>query len=349
MNRWKEVLIKPTIPVLKAIEIIDASSLQIALVVDERNLLLGTLTDGDVRRAILKGVSLNEPVQSIMFREPTIVSLAEGREKILALMKEKQLRQIPVLDENGCVIGLEVWDELIDITRRDNWVVLMAGGLGTRLGALTKDCPKPLLKIGNKPILETILESCKEFGFHKFFIAVNYKAEMVREYFGDGSRFGVEIRYLHEAKRLGTAGALALLPETPLQPILVLNGDVLTKVNFKQLFDFHTDYKAAATMCVREYDFQVPYGVVNIDRHRLTGIEEKPIQRFFVNAGLYVLNPECLELIPREEYFDMPTLFENLIAQNIETAAFPVREYWLDIGRVDDYERANGEFPEVFA
>jgi NDP-sugar pyrophosphorylase family protein len=224
----------------------------------------------------------------------------------------------------------------------------MAGGLGTRLGALTKDCPKPLLRVGNKPLMETIIDSCKEYGFTKFYITVNYKAEMLQAYFGDGSRWGVQIQYIKETSRMGTAGALSLLPERIDQPILVMNADVLTKVNLQQLIEFHLDHEAAATVCVREYDFQVPYGVVKINKHRLFEIEEKPIHRFFVSAGVYVLNPETIHLIPKNEFYDMPVLLKKLIEMQKETVVFPIREYWLDIGRMDDYERANGEYSDIF-
>lgn len=349
MNRWKEVLIRPTTPILEAIKIIDATALQIALVIDENNRLLGTLTDGDVRRAILKGTSLNNSVQTVMNNEFTFVSITETRDNILALMKEKQFHQVPVLDENQCIVGLELLDELLTIKKRDNLVVLMAGGLGTRLGSLTKECPKPLLKVGNKAVLETIIDNCKEYGLHKFIISINYKAEMIQDYCGDGSRWGVEISYVNENKRLGTAGALGLLPKTPEHPILVMNADVLTKVNFNHLIDFHDDHQSAATMCVREYDFQVPYGVVKIDKQKLLGIEEKPVHHFFVSAGIYVLNPEILSYVPQNKYFDMPSLFEKMLEKEMETSVFPIREYWLDIGRVDDFERANGEYDEVFS
>jgi NDP-sugar pyrophosphorylase family protein len=264
-------------------------------------------------------------------------------------MKKKYLRQIPLVDQNGCVVGLEVWDEMIDSPDRDNIVVLMAGGMGTRLGELTKDWPKPLLHVGNKPVLETIMENCKEYGFKRFYISVNYKANMVKEYFSDGSRWGIDIKYLEEDKRLGTAGALGLLPETPTMPLVVMNADVLTKVNFKQLMEFHDEHKSVATMCVREYEFQVPFGVVQIDNHRLKGIQEKPIHRFFVNAGIYVLNSEACALVPHNEYFDMPSLFDKLLNHQLETVAFPIHEYWLDIGQADDFERANGEYSGVFS
>lgn len=349
MNRWRDVLISPTTSILEAIKIIDATALQIALVVDENHRLLGTLTDGDVRRAILKNTPLSDPVQNVMYCKFTFVNVTESRETILGLMKEKQFHQIPVLDENRCIVGLELLDELLSIKKRDNVVLLMAGGLGTRLGSLTKECPKPLLKVGNKAVLETIIDNCKEYGFHKFAISVNYKAEMIQDYCSDGSRWGVDISYINEKKRLGTAGALGLLQEIPAHPILVMNADVLTKVNFQHLLDFHSDHESVATMCVREYDFQVPYGVVKIDRQRLIGIEEKPVHRFFVSAGIYVLNPEVLGIVPKDEYFDMPSLFEKMIQKNLETSVFPIREYWLDMGKLDDFERANGEYDEVFS
>lgn len=349
MNRWKEVLISPDTTIIKAIETIDAGSLQIALVVDGANKLLGTVSDGDVRRAILKGISLDSPVSEIMFAKPTIANCHESRETILATMRTRQLRQIPLVDQSGIVVGLDVWDELISIPERDNIVVFMAGGLGSRLGELTKDCPKPLLRVGDKPVLETILENCLEYGFKHFYISVNYKAEMVKDYFGDGSRWGITIRYLEETKRLGTAGALGLLPEAPAVPLLVMNADVLTKINFKHLMDFHEGHKSVGTMCVREYEFQVPFGVVQVDNHRLKKIQEKPIHRFFVNAGIYVLNPEAVALVPNNEYFDMPTLFDGLLQLQHETAVFPIHEYWLDIGRADDFEKANGDYSEVFS
>lgn len=349
MKRWKEILVSPDISILKAIEQIDAGTLQIALVVDQAGKLLGTVSDGDVRRCILRGVSLDLPVSEIMFRQPTVAAAHESREAIMAIMKAKHLRQIPLLDPKGCVIGLDVWDELIDTPCRENGVVLMAGGLGSRLGELTRDCPKPLLKVGNKPVLETILDNCKEYGFRNYFISVNYKAEMVKEYFGDGSRFGVNIRYIEENKRLGTAGALGLLPEPPTAPLVVMNADVLTKINFKHLLEFHEEHASVATMCVREYEFQVPFGVVQVDNHRLKDIQEKPVHRFFVNAGIYVLNPEAVSLVPHNEYLDMPPLFDLLLQGKRETAAFPIREYWLDIGRADDFDKANDDYGEVFS
>lgn len=341
-------MVSPETSIKDAIRVLDKSAKQIVLVVGENNLLVGTITDGDIRRGILKGLSLDETVRQIMNPEPTVAKVDDGREAILSMMKRKGLHQIPLVDEARCVVGLETLDELIQSRKKENVVVLMAGGLGSRLRPLTDGIPKPMLKVGSKPLLETILENFVEYGFNRFYISVNYMADVVKSYFGDGSRWGIDIRYLHEDQRLGTAGALSLLPEKLTTPVFVMNGDLLTKVNFSQLLDFHSSHRAQATMCVREYDFQVPYGVVKMDDHRITGIDEKPVQRFFVNAGIYVLEPKALELITPGTYFDMPTLFEKLIELKHETTAFPIREYWLDIGHLADYDRANVEFGDVF-
>ena len=349
MSNWKQTLVLPGTSLKDAIHVLDSGAMQIVLVVDDDNRLMGTLTDGDIRRGILKGISLDEPASKIMNPSPTVARSGDDRQLILTMMQQKQLHHIPVVDEHGGLIGLEMLDEIIQCRVRDNPVVLMAGGLGSRLQPLTNDCPKPMLQVGSKPLLETILENFIEYGFHQFYISVNYMGEVIKAYFGDGSRWDVSIAYLEEDRKLGTAGALSLLPEQPAHPLLVMNGDVLTKVNFRQLLEFHSQHAARATMCVREYDFQVPYGVVKIDKQKITGIDEKPVQHFFVNAGIYVLEPSVLELIPRNVYYDMPSLFERLIERGAETAAFPIREYWLDIGQLADYDRANGEFMQVFS
>ena len=339
MSQWRDALIRPGDTVRETIRRIDGSSTQIALVVDPESRLLGTITDGDIRRGLLKGVSLDDSASAIMNASPTCAHPDEGREAILARMKAKSLHQIPIIDAGRRVVGLEVLDELLS-AKRANWVVLMAGGRGSRLRPLTDDTPKPLLRIGTKPILETILESFIEQGFERFFLAVNYRAEMVQAHFGDGSRWGAQISYLNEDTPLGTAGALSLLPAHPAAPILVMNADLLTRVGFGHMLEFHRSYSAAATMGVREYDHQIPFGVVKIRGQSILSIEEKPTQRFFVNAGIYVLSPETLEMVPRDRHIDMPELFETLIAAGRETAVFPIREYWIDIGRMDDYQKA---------
>ncbi|PIS12115.1 MAG: alcohol dehydrogenase [Bdellovibrio sp. CG10_big_fil_rev_8_21_14_0_10_47_8] len=348
MARWKEALVSRQTSIREAIQILDKSALQIVLVVDENQRLLGTITDGDVRRGILRGLELSQSVQEVMNPNPTVIRSEDDRETILATMRSRGIHHMPLVDDDGRLVGLDTLDELLQPQRKDNPVVLMAGGLGTRLRPLTADCPKPMIHVGNKPLLETIIENFLSYGFHRFYISVNYKADVVKSYFEDGSKWGANIQYLHETHSLGTAGALSLLPETPELPMLVMNGDVLTKVNFAQLLNFHSKKQAMGTMCVREYDFQVPYGVVEIDKHRMLGITEKPIQRFFVNAGIYVLDPAALQFVAQNTFFDMPTLFEKLMEKKKETIVFPVREYWLDIGQMSDYDRANGEYKEFF-
>jgi NDP-sugar pyrophosphorylase family protein len=222
-----------------------------------------------------------------MCKTPIVVHEDDDPETILEIMKIKDVLQIPVLDDSGRVVGLEILKELIYTQRYDNVVVIMAGGQGRRLRPLTEACPKPLIKIGEKPILEIILEKFINFGFRHFFMSLNYKAEMIERHFGDGSKWGVGIRYLRERKRMGTAGSLSLLPEMPDMPFFVMNGDLLTKVNFRHLLNFHQEHGAKATMCVREYDFQVPYGVVSAEKHRLLGVDEKPM-RYILRYDLCV-------------------------------------------------------------
>lgn len=348
MKDWKQILVRPSDTIYRTLEAIDRSSLQIAFVVDENGCLMGTVTDGDIRRGILKGFSLESSIEQIMNRNYSFARVEDAREKVLAIMTNKSLHQLPIIDCNGCLVGIHTIDSLLQEGARENIVVLMAGGLGSRLKPLTANCPKPLLKVGDKPILESIIESFIEQGFKKFYISVNYKGEMIEEYFGNGSNWGVQIDYIREEKRLGTAGPLRLLPERNAQPIIVMNGDILTKVDFRGLLDFHYSQEVEATISIREYQFEVPYGVVSIDRNRFRGIKEKPKERFHINAGLYVLNPEVIDNIPLDTYFDMPELFKILAAENKETAVYPIREYWMDIGHMADYERANGEYQRIF-
>lgn len=348
MNNWKKAVLTDTATMRDAMEAIDQSSLQVVVVVDDRGRLVGTITDGDVRRGILRGIGFNASVRDIMNKKPESAKAHQSRDEILSLMKHKKIHQIPILDEDRKVVGIEVLDELIEAPSRDNWVVLMAGGLGTRLRPLTDEVPKPMIPIGSKPILETILENFIEYGFKNFFISVHNKDHVIRNYFGDGTRWGVKIRYLLETERLGTAGALSLLPERPVDPVFIMNGDLLTKINFTQLLSFHSEHKLAATMCAREYDFQVPYGVLSLEGHRILSIDEKPVHKFFVNAGIYVLEPKALELIPANKFYDMPQLFKDLTGKGQSTAAFPIREYWIDIGHLRDLVRANGNFSETY-
>ena len=348
MNRFQKILLSPSATIREALEIINSGSMKIALVADENQKLLGTLSDGDLRRAILGGGKLEDLIETIYYCSPTTCGINDSREKILQLAVAHKLYQIPVIDEDGRVVGVAEVDELLKPVPRTNKVVLMAGGLGTRLSPLTDTMPKSMLHVGRKPILETIVENFSKHGYTDIILSVGYKSDVIEDYFGDGAAFGVEIEYVHESKRMGTAGALTLLRKHLIEPFFVMNGDLLTNVNFEKMHDFHLSHKADATMAVREYDFQVPYGVVSIEGEKIVSIEEKPVHKFFVSAGIYMLSPQSLEHIPDNEFFDMPTLFGKLIEGNHNALSFPIREYWLDIGRIGDYEKANSEYSGMF-
>ncbi|WP_103019494.1 nucleotidyltransferase family protein [Salinibacter altiplanensis] len=346
--KWRDISTHTNQTIREALEVIDAGGVQIALITDADDRLKGVVTDGDIRRAILQDIDLDVPVQSVMNESPIMARPQQDRQSLIDTMQARQIHQIPIVDDDGRVVGIEVLDDLLEPETHPNPVVIMAGGLGTRLRPLTEDCPKPLLEVGDQPILETIIEGFIAHGFHRFYLSVNYKSGMIEDYFRDGSDWDIDITYLHEEQRLGTAGPLSLFPERPDESLIVMNGDLLTKLNFVHLLDYHRDQGAVATMCVREYETQVPYGVIETEEQCMTGIEEKPRERYFVNAGIYILEPKTLDLVPQNEFFDMTELFEALIDRGADTSVFPVREYWQDVGQKEDFRRANGEFEEVF-
>ena len=348
MKNIENIKLRQNATIKEALGIIDSGAMQIALVVDDNDKLLGTLTDGDIRRGILRGLDLDSSIETIVFKEPAIAKISSTKEEILKIALSKKLHQIPIVDDNGIVLDLKEIEELVEPKIKTSRVILMVGGLGTRLRPLTQDTPKPMLKVGNKPILQTIVERFAEYGFVNITMCVNFNASIIRDYFSDGKEFGVNIDYVLEEKRMGTAGALSLLKERPSEPFFVMNGDLLTNVNFEHIFNYHILNKATATMCVREYDYEVPYGVVKMNDNKIIEIAEKPVQKFFVSAGIYMLSPEILDLIPKNEFYDMPTLFEKLIKLSKNVVSFPIREYWLDIGRMEEYQRANEEYKEVF-
>ena len=349
MNDWKNAVAAPTSPITEAIRIIDASSLQICLVLDAAGRLLGTVTDGDVRRAILKAVNVSDPVTTVMNAGPVTGSADRSRDTLLSLMRARRIHHLPIVDSERRVIDLVLLEDLIQFDRPDNWIVLMAGGLGTRLHPLTADVPKPMLKVGTRPLLEIILANLIKQGFHRYLVSVNYLSDVIKQHLGDGSKFGAEIVYLDESKRMGTAGPLSLIPFAIEEPLIVMNGDLLTKVDMRRVLDFHREHEAVATLAVRDYEFQVPYGVVRIEQDVVTGIDEKPVHNFFVNAGIYVLEPDVISTIPKDTFYDMPTVVEKLVGVGRKTVAYPIREYWLDIGQMDDFAQANREFLREFS
>lgn len=342
-NGWKKSVIKPNDTILQAIEILNNEVLKVVLVIDDVGNLLGTITDGDIRRGILKSVSLNSPVVKIMFVTPITAPKGTLKRELAKIMEIKSITSIPIL-EDGRVVDVQTLKSVSKKNVYENPVFLMAGGFGTRLRPLTDHAPKPMLSVGGRPILETILLSFIRAGFKNFYISVFYKPEIIKSYFGDGSKWDVSIQYVQEEQPLGTAGALSLLPrDMPNLPMIMMNGDILTNVDFERLIEFHNDNGAMATMCVRDYEYQVPYGVIVGDGHHILSMEEKPIQRFFVNAGIYVLTPKLIREVQQDTKIDMPTLLQNAIDKMEQVLMFPIHEYWLDIGRLDDFDRAQAD------
>lgn len=334
--------------VIEALKIIDKNALQIGVVVDIDDKLIGTVTDGDIRRALINNYKLNDSIMDIVFKNPTVAKSTDTNEYIISLAQEKKLHHIPIVDDGNKLVGLKILDDLIKNRVRSNTIVLMVGGLGTRLKPLTDEIPKPMLKVGNKPILETIILQFAKSSFENIILCVNHYADIIKEYFKDGSEFGVNISYIYEDKRMGTAGALSLLKNRPKQPFFVMNGDLLTNIKFNELLEYHVANKSMATMGVVEYDMQVPYGVVNTVGNDIKTIEEKPKVNFFVSGGVYVLDPKCLDYIPEDEFYDMPSLFEEVIRNKHKTITYNIKDYWLDIGQIDEYKKANEEYSEVF-
>jgi len=349
VNDWKKVLLASEDSLEHAIKILHEGGCRIALVSDKFGRLLGTITDGDIRRALINQSSMESSIGLVMNGNPVFVDEKTNNKQMLSLMADKGFLHMPIVDENGILCGLETLQHLIERPKYNNPVFLMAGGFGTRLHPLTENTPKPLLKVGVKPILETIIEQFISYGFHNFYISTHFKSEQIRDYFKTGAMYDVSIKYVHEDSPLGTAGSLGLLPENMSDlPLIVMNGDLLTKVNFQNLLDFHDENNTEATMCVREYDFQVPYGVIETDNYKIKKIEEKPIHNFFVNAGIYVLNKNLVNKIDGKSYLDMTDFLDQEL-DNGGVSAFPVHEYWLDIGHIDEYDKANRDISTIFS
>ncbi len=330
---------------VEAMRAIDQGAAQIALIVDDDGRLVGTLTDGDIRRGLMNGAALDAPAERLMNRQFRFVRSGTDQASVLAMMRRDGLSQIPVLDENNQVSQLLLLQELLTPAQLPNAVVIMAGGKGTRLRPHTENCPKPMLPVDGRPMLQILLEQCIGSGFRQFFLSVNYLKEQIIDYFEDGEHWGVTIGYLMEDEPLGTAGSLQLLPRNLEEPFLVLNGDVLTRLNPSHLLRFHDEHRASATLCVREHVTTVPYGVVQTSGVDLAGFEEKPSYRQLVNAGVYVISPQLLPLLPARQATDMPTLLQMAQQAGHRVAVCPIHEYWIDIGRPESLQQAHTEWP----
>lgn len=347
-NKWRNALASPTCSIREVVQVIDREALRAAFIVGNKDELLGVVTDGDVRRALLHNVDLNSPVEEIMQKHPVTCSPQQSRQTVKSIIEQNKLLHVPIVAD-GILIDVVTHEDFSELDKVENPVFIMAGGFGTRLRPLTDNCPKPMLHIGGKPILESIISRFIQNGFYRFYISTHYKSEIITSYFGDGASRGVSIEYVDETSPLGTAGALGLLPSNvPKLPMILINGDILTRVNFRELIDYHINNKSIATMCVRQYQYQVPYGVIETDGKLITSITEKPSYSFFVNSGIYVLEPKLVESVGENEVLDMPELLKKHMENNQEVAMYPLHEYWLDIGKMQDFERAQLEYHQIF-
>lgn len=349
MKSWQSILLSPTSTIRDAMRAIDQGALRICMVVDENNRLIGTVTDGDTRRALLRDTHMHDAVSSVMNAKPLTVTSSSSREQRLKLMNEHDVTAIPIVNEQQQVIGLETLHQVMQPEQRDNPVFIMAGGFGTRLQPLTDHCPKPMLRVGDKPMLEHLINQFTGHGFSNFYISTHYLPEIIRDHFGDGSAWNVSIQYVHEDQPLGTGGALGLLPpDLPDMPLLMMNGDVLTKLNYAQLLRHHEGNQFDATMCVREDEHRVPFGVVETEDKLIINMVEKPTYRYKINTGIYVLSPEIVRSVQPGQRIDMPALLEQHRLTGRRVGTYTSYDYWLDIGQMKDYQKAQRDIGLYF-
>jgi len=338
---WKKASVSLKASLRDAAKNLTESSLRIVLVLDDSGKLLGTVSDGDIRRGLLRGLTLDSDVNEILRKNPLVAPEGMSQSLVRQLMAANKVQQIPEIDTEGRVVSLHTWDEFITTESISNKMVIMAGGKGTRLRPHTENCPKPMLLVGGKPMLQHIIERARDEGFGGFLLSVNYLAHMIEDYFGDGGAFGVNIGYIHEESPLGTAGSLSMISKLVDEPFVVTNGDVMTDIRYSDLLEFHKRQESIATMAVRLHEWQHPFGVVQMEGLNIVGFEEKPVARSHINAGVYALDPVALQELSYGESCDMPTLFERLQTRSYKTIAYPMHEPWLDVGRPTDLDQAN--------
>ena len=343
MDKLLKLMIQSGATLREAMQAIDQGACEIALVVDRHRKLLGTVTDGNIRRAILAGADLGQPVAPVMKRKFIAVAEGSSRSEALDLMRARVLRQIPILDRSGRLVGLHLMREMIGADPKENWAVVMAGGRGERLRPITDHTPKPMIRVAGRPILERIVLHLVGHGVRTIYLAVNYKSQMIEKHFGDGREFGCSIAYLRETEPLGTGGALSLLPRRVVLPLLVLNGDLVTQVNISDLLHQHRRQGNRITVGVHEHFYTVPFGVVKERRGRITEVLEKPTASWLVNAGIYVLEPALIHRIPKGHEFPLPALLEDALDRRERVGTFGIKEEWMDIGLPMELKKARGE------
>lgn len=337
--------VRPGDSLLTAMRVIGAGRIKLAFVKDERSKIVGTLSDGDVRRALLAGARVDQAgvVARAMNREFKSVGAKVGRTEVLDLMRAFRVNQLPILDAGGRLTGVHLLEELIGAVTRPNRALIMAGGRGTRLHPLTEHVPKPMLTVAGRPILERLVLHLVGYGIREIFLSVNYLGHVIEEHFGDGKAFGCRIRYLRERKPLGTGGPVSLLPSGTAHPVLVMNGDLVTQARIDEILSFHERGGFAATVCVRPYHMEVPFGVADVDGDRLVGLREKPSQELLTNAGIYVLSKEAVRMVPKGREYPITELFETCLSKKIPVGAHVLSADWIDVGRHDELGRARGD------
>lgn len=339
----KKYCITPDKSLYECLQVLQRCGDGIVLAVDEAFRLIGTVSDGDIRRALLKGCDLETPVAPYIQENCYSVSPAVSRNEVLDIMQARWLEQVPIVEADGRVIGLHLLHEILGGSKRPNWAVMMAGGQGKRLRPLTKRIPKPMIKVAGRPILERLILHFVSYGIQRIFLAVNYMAHVIKDHFEDGSRFGCRIEYLREQEPLGSGGALSLLPAPPDQPLLLINGDLIVDVNLARLLDYHNQKNSYATMGVYQYYHQIPYGCINEKDGRLIHMEEKPMVQKLVNAGIYILSPEAVASVPTGAFFPITNLFEDALEKKLPCAAYTIEKEWIDIGRPQELKIATGD------
>ena len=347
----ENIQIIETASILKAMETINSTDARIALVVDASGKLLGSVTDGDIRRNLLAGLTLESPVASAMHTNPYVMQASSTRSQLIEGMHNAQIKQMPLLKPDGTLLGIAVYDMITGFMRtaRPNPVVIMAGGKGKRLWPLTRDVPKPMVEVGGKPMLEHIISQFVKQGFSDFHISLNYLGHIIEDYFGDGAMWNCKITYIREEESLGTAGALSLITKPFADPFILINGDILSSVDFCDLLDYHNENQAMATVCARLHRMEVPFGVLQLKEGNLEAIVEKPVYEDLINAGIYVMDPSVLSTIAKARVTDMPTVLQSLVQNRKKVAVFPLRDDWMDVGRLDDLLKAKHAFGERVA
>jgi dTDP-glucose pyrophosphorylase len=341
-----DVLVAEEATLREVLERLTKSGKQCAVIVDESRRLRGIATDGDLRKAILRGVSLEAPVTQAMNRSPLVGPPDMSPAAAMALMRARGIRHLPLADVDRRVTGVLLLDELLDVPAVSNVAIVMAGGEGRRLKPLTETTPKPLLRVGGKPLLEIMLERLRAAGFRRVVMTLHYKRDMIEDYFADGTRFGLQITYRYEETPLGTAGALRELADEVDRPFLVVNSDILTKCDFRAMLAFHARHRADITVGTVPYSVDLPYGILQVDGERLAAVTEKPRLDFTINSGIYVISPPALAAMPCGVRIDMPELIAAQMQSGGSVVAFPIREYWLDVGRHGDFDKANRDVAE---